>query len=440
MLFYVIILGFGALAGVIINILINQKDVVYTVIGSIVILLTGAFACFVLYYPFYFDSFRSMLMTLSIGAVFFIVIYIALRLLVNAVSLRSEPLPQLDAGSASYVLKQPANVRVSRTGANRQVKSKAVGTVEVTRLNKTMLQAAKNANPPAAKSSSGSMGLAGSARADKARQAEPAQASFKPGSIPGEMSFVQRPEADPSDLGEASFAAHEPVHQSEAVAITAELKAEYVLQEALVHQPEATADAQADEEPAEIAQEAPIQQPEAAADTQADEEPAEIAQEAPVQQPEAVADAQANGEPAEIAQEAPVQQPEAAADAQADEEPAEIAQETPIQQPVAAADVSPLISDKYSLVLDKAVELMRDDKYAYAAQLLTACLSSPSSLAKQKHADILLMECLVLSEQYDQARKKWLEVLNKMYILEPSDKLKLKQILIKLDNINRKIS
>jgi transketolase C-terminal domain/subunit len=52
----------------------------------------------------------------------------------------------------------------------------------------------------------------------------------------------------------------------------------------------------------------------------------------------------------------------------------------------------------------------------------------------------MYLECLVLSNQFEQAQKKWLEVLNKMYILEPADKIKLKEILEKLNSYKRQVS
>ncbi len=480
MLFYVIILGFGALAGVIINILINHKDVVYTVIGSIVILLTGGFACFVLYYPFYFDSFRTMITTLVIVAVFFIVIYISLRLLVNAVSLRNEPLSQLDTGASGHASK-PANRVISRPGTNgRVVKTKTIGTVEVTRLNKTTLQNAKNTGQTAAiQPSSGNVSTVRPAQANAARQTEPVHTSFKAVFVPQGASGIQQPEtAVPSAEDAAVYSAQQsevilvpedtsaeklPVHPTQPADVLADEAPAETAQELLVpmsetdiapadavrtettqepttQMPETVDAALADEGSTEIAQEPPAHILESDAEAQTDEESDETAQE-PSTMPEMNAAAQPDETTAEIVQESTAHMPDTDTAVQAADESAEIVHILPVLQSetVPASEQAP-VADKYSMLLDKAVELIEDDKYAYAMQLLAACLSGSSSPAQQKQADILLLECLTLSEQYDQARKKWLEVLNKMYILEPSDKLKLKHILMKIDSRNRQVS
>jgi hypothetical protein len=94
---------------------------------------------------------------------------------------------------------------------------------------------------------------------------------------------------------------------------------------------------------------------------------------------------------------------------------------------------------RFDALIAKAEELVREGKYNYAARIAEACLElAPPS--QRKRADIMLLECLVLSNKIEQARKKWLEVLNKMYILEPNDKLKLKEILQKLNFSQKQVS
>ena len=94
---------------------------------------------------------------------------------------------------------------------------------------------------------------------------------------------------------------------------------------------------------------------------------------------------------------------------------------------------------RFDSLIAKVEELVKEGKYNYAARIAEACLElAPPS--ERKRADIMLLECLVLSNKIEQARKKWLEVLNKMYILEPNDKLKLKEILEKLNHSQKQVS
>ena len=564
LLFYVIILGFGALAGVIINILINQKNLVYTVIGSIVILLTGAFACFVLYYPFYFDSFRSLIMALIIAAIFFIVIYVALRLIVNTVVSNHEPLTQPDADSRSQMSKQPAHVRSSNIGRIGRVKTKTIENVEVTRINKAVIQSVKTSTLTASKASSSSnVSPIRVANNISAEQAEPTRAAFTSAAVSSEELKaqlhetavvhtdeeaniaqplpVQVPEATvnrPMDQ-EAGRIAEQPVREPESTAVRMDAEtvdsveelvqepetvgineAAFIVQDMPFQRYESTAvqmDAEAVDsveelvqepetaginEAAYIVQEMPFQRYEAATQMDAEavdsveelvqepetadiNEAAFIVQDMPFQRCEATADQMAaeavdsaerpveeseaaivpTGEEAAYTAELPVHEPQAAAvqtDAEAvdsvempvqeseaaaepqldeDEVVPNSVQETPSQPNEVSTSEQPIsVPDKYSILLDKAIELIGDGKYIYALQLLKVCLSGPSSFTQQKQADIMTLECLILSKQYDHAQKKWLEVLNKMYILESTDKLRLKQLLSLLNNRSKRVS
>ena len=579
MLFYVIILGFGVLAGAIINILINQKNLVYTVIGSIVILLTGAFACFVLYYPFYFDSFRSLITALIIAAVFFIVIYVALRLIVNTVVPHHEPLTQPNSDSRSQLSKQPAHVRSADNGRISRVKTKTIKNVEVTRINKAVIQSVKTAGLTAPKAPSpdniSSMRIANNFLAE---QIEPVRATVAPAAISNEELIARLPEPAAVQTDEirvnsaqslpvqiskttvdipldqvAAVVAEQSVHEFEAFAVQMDEEAvgseempaqepqstiiltdsedadsvEIPIQEPAivvltdaeavgslempVQEPKATV-VQSDEEavdsvvmpvqelePATILTDAeaaasvviPVSEPDAvtvqrdaetahaselsdqpeALAVQSDEEAVDSV-EIPVSQPDAAA-IQRDAETAHASElsdqpeaaavqsdeeavdsvkipvqeleaaELPDHEPETAAEMQLDEDEdvSNSVQETSVQPSEVSTPEKPVsVTDKYSILLEKAMELIDDGKYIYALQLLKVCLSGPSSFTQQKQADIMALECLILSEQYDQAQKKWLEVLNKMYILESTDKIRLKQLLSLLNSRNKRVS
>ncbi len=437
MLFYVIILGFGALAGVIINILINQKNLVYTVIGSIVILLTGAFACFVLYYPFYFDSFRSLIMALIIAAIFFIVIYVALRLIVNTVVSNHEPLTQPDADSRSQMSKQPAHVRSSNIGRIGRVKTKTIENVEVTRINKAVIQSVKTSTLTASKaSSSRNVSPIRVANNISAEQAEPTRAAFTSAAVSSEELKAQLHETAVVHTDEeANIAQPLPVQVPEATVNRPMDQEAGRIAEQPVREPESTA-VRMDAETVDSVEEL-VQEPE----TVGINEAAFIVQDMPFQRCEAAADQMAAEAVDSV--EMPVQESEAAAEPQLDEDEVvpNSVQETPSQPNEVSTSEQPIsVPDKYSILLDKAIELIGDGKYIYALQLLKVCLSGPSSFTQQKQADIMTLECLILSKQYDHAQKKWLEVLNKMYILESTDKLRLKQLLSLLNNRSKRVS
>ena len=529
MLFYVIILGFGALAGIIINILINQKNLVYTIIGSIVILLTGAFACFVLYYPFYFNSFRSLTTTLLIATVFFIIIYVALRLIVNTVVPQQEPLIQPDADSRNQMPK-PTHNRSSQTSRIGKVKTKTIENVEVARINKSVIQSVKTAGVTNSKApTSANVSAVRTTNSFLTEQNEPPRAAFTPAAVSSEELKSRLPEpfavqADEesatiavpipraiADIPASQQAAHigeQPVSEPEAaVALTDEeavdsleisanesesaavltstdavdfmeletaatLGNDEAVDSVEIPTQKAEVDAISSDDETVDSVEIPVQELEADAIPSDGESVDSV--EIPVQEPEAAAiprdddtvdaveipsqelDVVALSRDAESVDsvEMPVREseaayadlrdhePEVAADMQR-EEGVDVpsAQETPGQPNEISTPIQSVpVTDKYSLLLDKAKELIDDGKYIYALQLLEVCLSGPSSLTQQKQADILSLECLILSEQYDQAQKKWLEVLNKMYILESTDKIRLKQLLSSLNSRIKRVS
>ena len=214
-------------------------------------------------------------------------------------------------------------------------------------------------------------------------------------------------------------------------------EAAFIVQDMPFQRCEATADQMAAE--AVDSAERPVEESEAAIVPTGEE--AAYTAELPVHEPQAAA-VQTDAEAVDSV-EMPVQESEAAAEPQLDEDEVvpNSVQETPSQPNEVSTSEQPIsVPDKYSILLDKAIELIGDGKYIYALQLLKVCLSGPSSFTQQKQADIMTLECLILSKQYDHAQKKWLEVLNKMYILESTDKLRLKQLLSLLNNRSKRVS
>ena len=90
--------------------------------------------------------------------------------------------------------------------------------------------------------------------------------------------------------------------------------------------------------------------------------------------------------------------------------------------------------NKDKTILSKVHELITQSKYLYAVQLLESCKDHIQDIELRKQADILIIECFISLDQNEQAQKKLFEILNKRYELEPGDKLKLKEIIIKLSN------
>jgi hypothetical protein len=544
LLFYVIIIGLGALAGVLINILINQRNLIYSVIGSLVILLTGAFACFVLYYPFYFRSYYNLIITLVIMAVIIIAIYVGLRLIVNVVMSRNSHPAFADNPGSDAAPVQGKSIRVAQSRPAKNRRKKTIGNVEVARIGKATLQAprpkpskpesvtpakvnVRDAQLQNAASAPASVSvaskheevkrepLAAPARIEidlpeKIRPKQPAAESImnnlentapetvvnKPQFVKAEISFT----TEAREMAEESLSSIDakmaldkpPISET----VMSPASTTTIVEEGPAVVPEETIEEQVEailekematvakgfiEEPIQAAieeekistPEVPIEEPtEAIVENETATVTEEIIEES-VQatfEEETAAVAETVSEiPAQAAiQEETAALPEAESEEQAEvivkEETAaaaEVTSEEPVQAiieeeiltaaeetneellSVAAVEnkneeLQPATNspqqDRVDAIIAKARELVNEGKYTYASQLIQACFNQATSAEQQKQADIVLLECLVLSNQIESARKKWLEVLNKMYILEPTDKIKLKEILEKLNN------
>jgi hypothetical protein len=568
LLFYLIIIGLGVLAGVLINILINQKNLVYSVIGSVILLLTGAFACFVIYYPFYFASFQNLIWTLALMAVILIVVYIGLRLIVNMVMSRNNSPAFAETLASKTEPVQYKTVRVQKSKPTR-ARKKMIGSVEVTRIDKASLQAKgkksaeaeKTEHPlPAKPRVDIAPSLAAGAKAPASQEpfseilgtmvvpdelimqstsGEPIQ----PGTVEettvtsAQASIIEEaPEPTQPETVKLSVEPVAPIEGAEPVLIadvkealeltqpeTVKLSVEPAAPIEEAAEPMLTADVEQALEPTlpetvELSVEpaAPIEEAEPVLTAEEAPEPTqpetvELSDEpaAPIEEaaePVLTADVEEAPEPTqpetfELSVEPVVPIEEAPAPTQPEtfelsvepvapieeaaesmltadvEEAPELTQPETVElsvepaapieeaaEPVPTADVeealeptqpetvklsvepaAPIeeaaepVPDRFSALFAKAEELVKEGKYNYAVRMAEACLNYAAP-PQRKHADIMYLECLVLSNQFEQAQKKWLEVLNKMYILEPADKIKLKEILEKLNSYKRQVS
>ena len=406
MILYVIIIGLGTLVGIIINVLINQKNIIYYVIGSVIILITGTLACFVIYYPFYFRSFHNLIISLIVAGVFIMATYIGLRLIVNTVMISNHHPSLVVEGANGIKPGAGEKVRPQIVKQKKNKYKKTIGTVQVTRLNKKDLLIARTKN---SLSSNKSNDKAQPESAVSGISSPPAERTAGP--VYGNM-FL--------DVDLASENA--PAGQNEAVRAKDTMAAPPIDGDQL--QPEAVT---AEETAAAIIADDTMVVSEAAEQAQTEVTAADDTEAAFAEETMTTATDEPN-------------QPEAVT---ADETAAAIiADDTMVVSEAAEQKQTEVTAatDRYASLVDKAAELIGYGKYIYAAQLLQLFLNNAEAGAITKRADIMLLECLVMSEQFEQAQKKWLEVLNKMYILEPADKIQLKEILIRLNSRNKQVS
>lgn len=400
MLLYVIVLAFGALAGVVINMLINQKNMVYSLIGSIIILLSTVFACFVIYYPFYFNSYNSLILALVVASLLFVAIYVGLRLLVNTVVLQKEG----DIFAVSGANNRTAGKTTkSRSGSSRVKQSNVTA--------KTKPQLVKKVD------TNNFVSYAG-------------HASHQPRSVESAHQSIASDTAAPKNTANAA-AFPVPVKTSgisytenmETAALAQPLQSDQSSAAVQSKPVQSVVFAQSDASTQSLAsdQEKPAQ---SAASLQTEQDERSITPD-PSKPVQTIASAQTESRTFAIIETEPDGKANPAEQQSTLPQNDEISLDTKPQEPNV---------DKFTLVIDKATEMMANSKYRYASELLKACLNGASSTSQKKQADILLLECLIVSGQYDSAQKKWLEVLNKMYILEPSDKIKLKQLLLMLNS------
>jgi hypothetical protein len=416
----------GTLVGIIINVLLNQKSIIYFVIGSVVILLTGTLACFVIYYPFYFRSFHNLIISLVLAGVFIMAIYIGLRLIVNTIMISNDHPSFAAEGAGDMKLIEKARPQIVKQ--KRHKHKKTIGTVEVTRLDKKNLLINKARNSISSNKLNGNTYsetvLSGHNTPTAEHTPRPLYGnSFLDVDSRAKEVLVSQPEvADvvPTSITEKVTSAQPEHVSSETSGIAASLTTE----QATSTRPDAASgESDHDFMAAIVSEEQQSPQPEPASADASDIAASLTAEELTSTRPDA-----ASGESDHDVMAATVSEE----------------QQSPQPEPVSAEPSNPppkvVQADKYASLIDKAAELVEYGKYIYAAQLLHLSLSSLTDGMLTKRADIMLLECYVMSGQFEQAQKKWLEVLNKMYILEPADKLQLKEILIKLNSHNKQVS
>ncbi len=244
--------------------------------------------------------------------------------------------------------------------------------------------------------------------------------------------------------GQAEAKPEEAAAEVKAEEAAAEAKAEeqiVLAGQAEVKAEDAAAEAKAEEQAAVVGQ-AEAKPEEAVAEAKADETAAVIEQtEAKLE--EAAAEAKTE-EQAVVAGQTEAKPEEAAAEAKAEEAAAEVKTEEtaavieqteakPEEQAVVAGQaVSAAAPDRYAAIIIKARELIKEGKYVYAAGLLQMCSDRSEDEQQRKQADILIIECLALSDKGGEARNKWVEFLNKQYTLGEDDKANLKRVMSSL--------
>jgi len=90
--------------------------------------------------------------------------------------------------------------------------------------------------------------------------------------------------------------------------------------------------------------------------------------------------------------------------------------------------------DKYLRMIAKADELKGQGKYLVVIFMLQSCYQDIEDEAIKKQVDMLLLECFILSEQYEKAQKKWFDILSKKYDFKSDEKAKLKVMLAQLNS------
>ena len=82
MLLYFSIIGLSTFVSIFIHLRMNPKFIVYKIVGIITILIAGAFACFVLLYPFYFGGYNHLISSIVWVAVLLVGIFIAAHMII----------------------------------------------------------------------------------------------------------------------------------------------------------------------------------------------------------------------------------------------------------------------------------------------------------------------------------------------------------------------
>ncbi|MGE5494510.1 MAG: hypothetical protein ACM3S4_04315 [Burkholderiales bacterium] len=516
MTLYVAIIGLGTLAGILFNIIINKR-VIYKVIGIVITLATGTFACCVVLFPYnFFDSYTNLIIKLALSAVLLVVIYISARMIVNAaasikesknnkadkdkskaeqkaeeLSVASHALKNRvkDIIAADKGVKSPAQkVSVNfdnytpKYAAGKAAKEEAQSAqgqkAEQIAAKQTFSQALKDADEKILSQTKVFTESEAAAKADKPAYAERVSAASKdeakpkPGAIKEpeqkagaeektgtEMKVsepvLEKPAEEKPDVLETKPEAQD-IKASDALAdkftkyaaAGSQWLAEYEAEdkpEKTVDKEETTAETKAEEqaiaaEQAVVTEQVEVKPEETAAEAKAGEqavaaEQAEAKEETAAEakaEEQVVAAEQAEATPEGTAVEAKAEE-QAVVVEQTETKPEEAAAEAKAEeQAVSAEQQSAAAPDRYAAIIIKARELISEERYVYAAELLQICSDRSEDEQQRKQADILIIECLALSGKGDEARSKWVEFLNKRYTLSEDDKANLKRVMSSL--------
>ncbi|MDD5017844.1 MAG: hypothetical protein PHO15_07090 [Eubacteriales bacterium] len=83
MALYMTVIGLGTLLGVCVSFLMNRNIMVHKIIGTVIILMTGALTFFVTVHPLVFNTYTNYIFMLLLAAVLLVTIFIVLRVFVN---------------------------------------------------------------------------------------------------------------------------------------------------------------------------------------------------------------------------------------------------------------------------------------------------------------------------------------------------------------------
>jgi hypothetical protein len=447
---YVAIIGLGTLAGILFNVLINKR-LIFKILGIIITVITGTFACCVVLFPYYFfNSYNNLIIKLSLTAVLLIVIYISARMIVNACSsIKNKDKTEAPVKEVRKAVEPAASeIIVPDHALKNKVKSiiSADKTPARSLTQKVSIKLDDAAPKPAQKDSKENT---------QTESASQPKAAF--GSQPDKPSFVEiMKEADEKisseSIAESSKPAAAPQKQEVVPEHKAEIEKKQPAKEASVKKGAAAKQSLFEYEAEEVIElRVTKQEDEVASESKLGvqyEEPADITRDSIMLMIEKFSNTEskldiqyeieeesAEDVQAVTADVTPVEQAGTRADEgqvseleAAGEEAKSGEAEAPAAAETGAKQNDPA-SAKYVMIISKARELMEQEKYAYAAELLQVCSERCEDTELKKQADISIIECFAMSGQKSEAQRKWIEFLNMKYILDEADKEKLKQVM-----------
>lgn len=449
---YVAIIGLGTLAGILFNVLINKR-LIFRILGIIITLVTGTFACLVVLFPyFFFSSYNNLFIKLSLTAVLLIIIYVSARMIVNACSSvrnrekaedkkdvhKAEPAVS-EIAIADHALmnkvksiisadKTPAKSLTQKVSVKLDDASLKLAVKEIKEIIPGLKSAESDAGVYNGQPDKPSFGQALKDADDKiladsqyAKNKAPDDKAVAAASVSEKKTDMKEPAVKQDNI--------EPtVKPGKAAGKKAEAAPESKL--GIQYEEPADTDKKAEEK---IVKSGTIESVLGIQYEQPEEEAA--GGEAVQAVVETISEPQ-NTQPVEQAAAVAEEAGQAAVESEPDTQVAQTAEATEMpgekdEAVTAAKDRQKADPDsaKFVMIISKARELMGQEKYVYAAELIQMCYDRSEDVAVKKQADILMIECLALSDRKSEAQEKWIEFLNKKYILDEADKNKLKQVM-----------